>query len=89
MAEIAGAATVGSTVGNVVGHSIVGIFQRIFGSSQSPSSSSNNSKKECQFEMSKFLECYNTYKTEADKLQNCDQLLDQLRECQEFYRKAN
>lgn len=86
MAEIAGAATVGSTVGHVVGQSIVGVFQRVFGSSQNMQNN-NNDKKECQFEMSKFLECYNANKLDADRLENCDSLFDSLRECQDFYRQ--
>lgn len=89
MAEIAAAATVGSTVGHVVGHSIVGVFRSLFGSSQPPQNGSNNEKKECQFEMSKFLECYNKYKADEDKLTNCDSLFDHLRECQEYYRRLN
>lgn len=88
MAEIAGAATVGSTIGHVIGSSITGVFQRIFGSSQSTSNAPNNQKNECEFEMSKFLECYNAHKAETENLQNCDELFDRLRECKAFYQSA-
>lgn len=89
MAEIAGAATVGSTMGHVVGQSIVGVFQRIFGSAQAPADASNNNNNNaCQFELSKFLECYNSNKTEEDKMQNCNQLFDRLQECKDFYRQG-
>lgn len=89
MAEMAGAVTVGSTIGHVAGQSIVGIFSRMFGGGSAQSPSTKNEKKECEFEMKKFLDCYNANKGDEDQLQNCDQLYDNLIECQEFHRRSN
>lgn len=86
MAETAGAVTVGSVMGNMISYSVIGLFRNMFGGS-STSETTTKEKKECEFEMSKFLQCYNKNKANPDNLDSCDETYDRLRECQEYYRE--
>lgn len=87
MAEMAGGVAVGSTIGHVVGQGIVGTFSRLFGGGGGGAGSRESSERDpCDFEYSKFLECYNRFKANPDELVSCDELYDTVVKCKEYYR---